>query len=251
MTGIAYSGLGAAPKTAEGAVQLYDEWADDYDKCLISWGFEAPDRVAALLKGRMKADGKVLDLGCGTGMSGEALINAGMKGAHVGIDISPKSIEISSKKGCYSGGAFVGSLETEFTSEITDKGPFDAVISVGVFSYVHNFELLWSEVLKNIVPGGYLIFTHRDPYWKTDVDGIQTEAAKRVLSKEWTCVSVSEPMPYMPQNPDPAENSKVINYVVYRKLGGDDKWLDGNSKENGGYGCQACLPCQAIRSLLL
>lgn len=220
MTGIAFAGLGTAPKTAEGAVKLYDEWADSYDATLMSWGYEAPERVTAFLNERIRSDGKVLDLGCGTGLSGVALTKGGLNGAHVGVDISPKSIEIASKLGCYSGGAFVGSLEEAISSEVVGKGPFEAVISVGVLSYVHNFEVLWKEVLRVLAPGGWLIVTHRTPFFADDIDGIQTEAAKLVASKEWTCECVSEPMPYMPLNPDPEESEKRIQYVIYRKAGG-------------------------------
>lgn len=220
---IEYSGLGATPKTAEGAIKLYDEWADTYDATLTSWGYEAPPKVLALLKERLGDDAKVLDLGCGTGLSGVVLKEGGLKGAHVGVDISSKSIEISAKLGCYSGGAFVGSLEEPLSKEVLAAGPFDAVISVGVLSYIHKFDVFWGETLKAIRPGGYVVVTHRMPFWAGDEDSIQTEAAKLVVSGEWTIEHVSGPMPYMPKNPDPIENEKRIQYLVFRKKSADGK----------------------------
>lgn len=240
MSGIAYAGLGQVAKTAEGAVKLYDDWADTYDACLVSWGYEAPERVAAHLKERLGTDARVLDLGCGTGLSGVALTKAGLTGAHVGVDISPKSVEIALKLGCYSGGAFVGSLEEPFSEEVVKKGPYDAVITVGVLSYVHKFDLLWPEVLKVLAPGGLLVTTHRCPFYSDDMDGIQTEAAKHVVSGEWSCQLLSEPMPYMPKNPDPAESVKRINYIIFRKAGGKDGGGPGTG--TGGYPSKPASP---------
>lgn len=221
-SGISYTGLGAYSKDAEGAVQLYDEWADDYEKCLVSWGYEAPRRVAALLKERgVPADGAVLDLGCGTGMSGIGLVEAGLVGAHVGVDISPKSIGLANEKKIYKGGGFVGSLEEPLSAEVAAHGPFDAVICVGTLSYVHNFNVFWAECMKVLKPGGLLVATHRDSFWDDDMDDCQTAAAQFVVSKEWRCDHVSGPMPYMPENPEPEENRKRIKYIVFKKIGGE------------------------------
>jgi predicted TPR repeat methyltransferase len=221
MSGIRYTGLGAYSKDAAGAVQLYDEWVDDYDKCLISWGYEAPQRIAALMKERgVPMDGAVLDLGCGTGLSGVGLIEAGFTGAHVGVDVSPKSIDWANEKKIYKGGAYVGSLEDPLSADVVAKGPYAAVICVGTLSYVHNLDVFWSECLKVLKPGGLVIVTHRDSFWDDDRDDCQTSAAKYVISKEWCCDHVSGPMPYMPENPEPEENRKRIKYIVYKKTGG-------------------------------
>merc|ERR1740121_2330851 len=75
-TGIPAPQLGEFPKTADGARQLYDSWAADYDAALRSWSYPAPKRTAALLAEYLPSvrDGVVLDAGCGTGLSGEALL---------------------------------------------------------------------------------------------------------------------------------------------------------------------------------
>merc|ERR1712151_946200 len=138
-------------------------------------------------------------------------------GAHVGVDISPKSVEKASQLGCYTGGVFVGSLEEELKQEVIGKGPFDAVIIVGTLSYVTRFDLLWKDCLRVLKPGGLMVATHRSDLWDADVDSVQTEAAKRVISGEWKLEVVTEPMAYMPKNPDPEENAKRIKYLVFRK----------------------------------
>jgi predicted TPR repeat methyltransferase len=101
---IAVPSLGSTPKTADGAKQLYDEWASTYDAALESWGYPVPPRVAEVLTSLGQTDAsRILDLGCGTGLSGAALRTAGLgtKGGVVGTDISNESLEISRAKGLY------------------------------------------------------------------------------------------------------------------------------------------------------
>jgi predicted TPR repeat methyltransferase len=71
--------LGVVPKTADGAVTLYDKWAASYDATLRSWGYAAPRLAAAALVARLPpppGEGggtRVLDAGCGTGLFGAEL----------------------------------------------------------------------------------------------------------------------------------------------------------------------------------
>ena len=101
-TPIAKPELGTTPKTAAGAIKLYDAWAGDYDETLRSWDYPAPRRTAALLQTHLSApDGAVLDAGCGTGLSGEALRAAGFSGL-IGTDVSAESLQVCARKGVYS-----------------------------------------------------------------------------------------------------------------------------------------------------
>ena len=105
-TPIAVPALGSTPKTAEGARQLYDEWAESYDHSLESWRYRLPQRVAEVLKSLgCDASSRILDLGCGTGMSGAALRAAGLgtaaAGVLVGVDISQASLGMAEKRKVY------------------------------------------------------------------------------------------------------------------------------------------------------
>ena len=119
---------GAIAKTAEGAEELYDDWVGHYDASLkrfhlcehilkacyalyssslrSSWEYPAPSRVAEILlqEGLEKGNtARVLDLGCGTGMSGEALAEHGFEGPLTGVDISQLSLDYieTEKPGVY------------------------------------------------------------------------------------------------------------------------------------------------------
>ena len=70
----------AARQNFQGARELYDEWAPKYDATLLSWGYQAHRRVAEQTLLRCGNDLQmmqgpahcVVDLGCGTGLAGEA-----------------------------------------------------------------------------------------------------------------------------------------------------------------------------------
>ena len=80
--------------------ESYDEWASDYDRELASWGYDAPEQAAGLLKGHLPGFEKaaILDCGCGTGLTGAALRAAGARGELTGLDASKSSLETAKLK---------------------------------------------------------------------------------------------------------------------------------------------------------
>ena len=217
--GIAAPALGLIPKTAEGAVTLYDEWADGYDAALKSWDYPVPKRVAeTLAELGVPLSGSVVDLGCGTGLSGEALRSFGFTGNLTGMDISQKSLNLikKSKSNVYNA-LHVGNLDVPLDQLRNEPAPYDACISVGVFSYVEHFEVLFPQVVSLLKPGGVLVFSHNTVYWEEDHRGCRSSAEALEAQGAWKCERVGEPEPYMPANPDPKESSKRIRLIVYRK----------------------------------
>ena len=173
--------LKSTPYTAEGAKVLYDDWVGSYDETLKAWGYPAPRRIAETLTAMgygEKTAVKVLDLGCGTGLSGEA-IKAAKIGSNgiVGVDISPKSIELlgKDKPGLYSE-AYASSIDEKLT--FCKDSDFDVVICVGTMSYIENFPLFYSEVLRVSKPGAVFAFTQNTVQWDENYRGIKVEADK-------------------------------------------------------------------------
>ncbi|MEL6204051.1 MAG: methyltransferase domain-containing protein [Pseudomonadota bacterium] len=57
---------------------FYDEWSASYDKELVDNSYSTPQRLAeALTKLETPTDERLLDYGCGTGLSGQALVAQG------------------------------------------------------------------------------------------------------------------------------------------------------------------------------
>mmetsp|Transcript_3974 Transcript_3974/g.10765 ORF Transcript_3974/g.10765 Transcript_3974/m.10765 type:complete len:218 (-) Transcript_3974:38-691(-) len=212
-------GLGATPKTKDGAVDLYDKWADTYDETLRSWNYPAPGRITELLKQHRGDDAPalpVLDAGCGTGLVGEALKASGFAEI-VGTDVSNESLKlvVKNKPGLYKSVACCDLECSEGPLPFADKS-FSAVVCVGVLSYVQKFDVVFKEWCRVTAPGGLVIFTHREPFWTADEHSCRSVAAALEGSGGWKQLLCSEPSDYMPSNPDPAESSKKIRYVVYK-----------------------------------
>ena len=114
---------------------IYDEWADSYDAELYgpTQDYVAPNLVAqALLDTKGDLTGKILDAGCGSGLSGVALSQAGASNID-GIDLSPGMLRVAEKKGVYQ------SLEpTDLSKPISkDDEVYDAVTCVGTLTHGH------------------------------------------------------------------------------------------------------------------
>ena len=68
-------------------LDLYADWAANYDGDLAKAVYCTPSRIAAALIKVTARDAKVLDFGCGTGLSGKAMQSAGFSNLE-GVDVS-------------------------------------------------------------------------------------------------------------------------------------------------------------------
>ena len=88
---------------AEKQRDVYDQWAESYDSELEKANYLTPGRLVDALKSCVKEGDlttPVLDFGCGTGISGEELANAGFKRLH-GADVSEGMLKMAEAKGVY------------------------------------------------------------------------------------------------------------------------------------------------------
>jgi predicted TPR repeat methyltransferase len=171
----------------------YDEWAQTYDDDLASWSYQAPAVVGETVVSRHPAAGSVLDVGCGTGLVGRALRARGFGGQIVGLDISQASLEIAEQCGAYD------SLEVADLQQrlAFDKDSVDAVVCVGVMTYLPEVEAVWREFARVVRPRGIVVATQREDLWDTRncqavVDRLKHEGA-------WTPLEITGPAPYLPQ----------------------------------------------------
>jgi len=223
-------------KDHDGAVKLYDDWADTYDDSLNSWGYEAPQKIAEKLWENVTEDAttkevRVMDCGCGTGMSGEAIVKARAKAGGktaslslVGTDCSAESLKLCMKKKLNLGGKKVKVYQQaevvnlELKQEIFADDSFDAVTCVGTTSYLHDFNMIFGEWCRFTKKGGKIVFTHRTNIWDSDEHQVQSVAKQFEADGKWKRVSMSDKCPYMPKNPVAEEAAKTIYYCVYEVL---------------------------------
>jgi predicted TPR repeat methyltransferase len=171
----------------------YDAWASRYDADLTAWSYRAPAIVADTVVSRMPEAESVLDVGCGTGLSGRALRERGFRGRLIGRDISQLSLDLARQTGVYE------SLEQADLQQplAFDDDSVDAVVCVGVMTYLPEVEAVWREFARVVRPGGLVVVTQREDIW--DERGCPDVVDRLRDEGVWTPLDVTGPAPYLPE----------------------------------------------------
>jgi predicted TPR repeat methyltransferase len=173
--------------------ERYDGWAQSYDRDLASWSYQAPALVAETVLTRQPAADYVLDVGCGTGLVGRALRARGFDGQILGLDLSQASLDLAQQSRAYD------ALEQADLQQRlpVDDDSFDAVVCVGVMTYLPDVEAVWRELARVTRPAGLVVVTQREDLWHTRacqavIDQLQAEGV-------WTTQEITGPAPYLPE----------------------------------------------------
>jgi predicted TPR repeat methyltransferase len=171
----------------------YDQWAQGYDDDLASWSYQAPAVVAGIVVTRHPAASSVLDVGCGTGLAGRALRAEGCTGQIRGVDLSQASLDVAARSGAYES-LEIADLQQRLAFE---DDSFDAVVCVGVMTYLPEVEAVWRELARVAAPWGTVVVTQREDLWETR----ECQAVVDRLTDEgvWTALDIKGPAPYLPE----------------------------------------------------
>lgn len=129
---------------------LFDQYAPRFDTSLVDrLGYCGPDLLAQALPGHL---GRVLDLGCGTGLMGQAI--ADRCTWLEGWDISAGMLDRAARKKLYH------RLDKRDLSRLT-HGPqrWDTILAADVFIYLGALERITAWITHALAPGGTLAFT--------------------------------------------------------------------------------------------
>ena len=155
---LASMGRGATPPKAPDAyvATLFDQNAEVFDDVLVEQlGYCVPLLVRQCLQDLTAGPfARMLDLGCGTGLTGGAL--GDMCGHRTGIDLSENMIEMADERGVYDD-LYVGEI-VEFLNDIED-GPWDLIVATDVLPYVGHLEELFAGAARCASGGGLFIFS--------------------------------------------------------------------------------------------
>ncbi len=195
----------------EEVTAFYDDWAATYDETLEMWHYQSPKVAAGLMARYVAKNGRILDAGCGTGMTGRALHQAGFRHI-VGLDLSLKSLAEAERLGVYEQVQAHNLQERPFPFP---DNYFAALECIGVLTYVPDTLSLFTEFCRLVHPGGVIIFSQRQ-------DLVQERAYLAILQQLvddglWLPLHHSEPMPYLP-HPDSGLTTPVL-YFVYQVAG--------------------------------
>lgn len=139
---------------------VFDEYADRFDKALVAkLDYRGHRLVADAVRSAAKARGigrfaAALDLGCGTGLAGEAL--RGEVVTLTGVDLSPAMVAYARRKGIYEELVVAEALEY-----LTGSNPrrFELVLAADVFVYMGDLTAILAQAARVLRPGGLLAFT--------------------------------------------------------------------------------------------
>ena len=165
-------GLDAVEKTRD----FYRDWSASYDAEITENGYQTPRRCAqALARHCDDKAASILDIGCGTGLSGLAFRAEGFTNLF-GNDLSQEMIDIASTRDIYQEIALVDLNNTlDF-----DKGRFDVIAAVGVISVGHAPPATIAQMFDKLAVNGLFVFSINDPSIK---EGSFTKAVDGLLSR--------------------------------------------------------------------
>jgi predicted TPR repeat methyltransferase len=179
------------PRASDRAIlHIYKTFAASYEtRMLDDLKYAGPQRIEDGLKAVIgdRRELRVLDLGCGSGLSG-AMIKPRATSL-TGVDLSPEMLELARARNIYD------RLEQ---GEITEwlgreETPFDLIMSCDCLIYFGDLGAIVQAAAKRLVPGGVFAMSMerglRDPYFLTDTgrythhpDHVRDVAAKAGLT---------------------------------------------------------------------
>ena len=133
---------------------LFDQYAERFEASLVNQlGYQGPAQIVAalLLAGRTRFE-RVLDMGCGTGLMGQAI--RPHAGWLEGYDISARMLAQAQGKGIYD------ALHKRDLSRLDLTGErYDLILAADVFIYIGALEQIMGWASASLSPGGILAFT--------------------------------------------------------------------------------------------
>jgi len=159
----------AAPRSDAGYVRhLFDQFAADYDQRMTGQLAYAAPTILRQLAGLVMpgAEGlRVLDLGCGTGLTGLAFKD--MAATLDGIDLSPVMVEKARARRIYDR-LIVGDIEAA-------QGPYDLWLAADTLVYLGDLAKIFAAARRSLPAGGIFLFTIE----RKDGDGFELGPKRR------------------------------------------------------------------------
>ncbi|MGB6535010.1 MAG: methyltransferase [Xanthobacteraceae bacterium] len=154
----------AAPAMTHAYVRrLFDQYAERYDAALTEHlSYRAPALLRQAVDAVMHEAGRpmrfasMLDLGCGTGLAGEAFRSHVDR--LVGVDLSPAMIARAAAKGLYDR-LVTAEIGNALTTEATNAAKYHLAVAADVFVYVNDFGPIAAGVARALAPDGLFAFT--------------------------------------------------------------------------------------------
>ncbi len=136
---------------------LFDDFSERFDQCLLEeLEYKTPELLSRLLLDLPTAPeffNHVIDLGCGTGLSGMPFRAVAKR--LTGVDLSTGMVMEAAKKGVYD--QLEAADITSFLAE-SDEG-YDLFVATDVFVYLGDLTKIFGEIQGKARPGSYFLFS--------------------------------------------------------------------------------------------
>lgn len=145
-----------AARGVDATREIYDAWAASYETEIAQNGYATPARCAAALAQFAQDKGApLLDFGCGTGLSGIALTQAGFDTID-GVDLSAEMLAQAQSKGVYR------TTQTVTSDSTFAQDAYPMIAAIGVIgsgaapvSVLHN-------LMRALPKAGHFVFSFND-----------------------------------------------------------------------------------------
>jgi predicted TPR repeat methyltransferase len=138
--------------------QLFDEYAENFEHSLVSTlRYDVPAELAEFVRSLCGPPGRawrILDLGCGTGLSGLAFLPYAKE--MIGVDLSGKMLEKAKIRNIY---ARLEQAELLTVLRAEPASSFDLVLAADVLVYLGKLEETFEQVSRVLCPGGLHAFS--------------------------------------------------------------------------------------------
>jgi predicted TPR repeat methyltransferase len=189
MSGTHYNFLDRAYEldTAQATHAFYKDWAASYDAEILANGYVTPQRCAKALRSAVSAPtSTLLDLGCGTGLSGQAFLDVGFETID-GSDFSQAMLDAAASKQRIYRELLIGDLMNPIPAK---RGEYANIAAVGVFSPGHAPALMIETVISRLEPGGCFVFSLNDhaladPSYDATIDELLARGVAEMASREY------------------------------------------------------------------
>jgi predicted TPR repeat methyltransferase len=133
---------------------LFDHFAQRFDQTLRGdLAYRGPEIIKAAIETLETTDLRILDLGCGTGLCGEAI--RPFAKTLDGVDLSPLMIEKAAKRGIYD--YLEAGEAVEFLN--ASQAKYELIVAGDVLVYLGDLDPIFSAAFIALKPGGRFIFT--------------------------------------------------------------------------------------------
>lgn len=159
---------------------LFDSYADHFDSHLTqALHYRVPAMMYDLVQAHVDLAGRqwdVLDLGCGTGLSG--LPFKAVARSLTGVDLSEKMLGVAAQKKCYD-----QLIQADILPYLADKQQaFDLIIAGDVVVYFGDLDALFAAVAQALKPQGLFVF---DTEMSGDADFKMLSSGRFAHSKKY------------------------------------------------------------------